>query len=241
MATFDEFWGRMGPGLLDLGAGLYNRRNAQKEAASRLATAQGPLYQQAMSGAGATLGEAGTFNPDALAADRFAAQEALLKPVQDKDLADLQRMLYSRGMLGAANYNPGVEGITPSGTAMNPHLAAFYAARNADRAKRSQASLLEGQKYADTLVNRAGNLNTIAGNAQNTGIAAQRTQPSGATSTAEILKGVTGMLSKNPGVLRDIGGAISSLPGLFKGGIDWLGGLGGGSSLASDFGGFASW
>jgi hypothetical protein len=221
---FNQFWNTAGPGLLNLGVGLYNKNAAQKEAAGRLALAQGPLYGQAMGGAQATLGEAGNFNPDALATDRFNAGQALVAPVQQKQLADLQRMLYAKGMLGAANYNPGVEGITPNGTAMNPQLAAFYAAQNADQAKRAQAALGEGQTYANNLVSRAGNLQTIAGNAQGTGIAAQNTQPSGATSNGLLLKGVTDILTKNPG--------------LFKTGIDWLGGLFGGGGNDTMLGGY---
>jgi len=232
MATYDDFWGRAGPGLLDLGVGLYNKNAAQKAAAQRLATAQGPLYGQAMGGAGATLAEAGGFNPDALAADRFATQESMLKPVQDKQMADLQRMLYAKGMLGTANYNPGVEGITPSGTPMNPQIAAFLAAQNADRAKRSQSSLLEGQQYANNLVNRAGALQKVAAGTQGTGLAAQNTQPSKAAGNAELLKGVAGMFTKNPGMIKDI----------WNWGSGMFGGSGfSGDALAADFGGYASW
>jgi hypothetical protein len=213
MATFDEFWGRAGPGMIDMGVGLYNRNRAQKEAAQRLATAQGPLYQQAMGGAGATLAEAGSFNPDELAAGRFGAQEAMLKPVQDKQLDDLMRMLHAKGMLGTSNYNPGVEGIVPNGQAMNPRMAAFFAAQNADRAKRSQASLLEGQGYANNLVSRASNLRGIAGGAQQTGISAQSTQPSRAAGNAEFLRG----LLKTPGLFKGV-------KDLFSGGFNWAGG-----------------
>jgi hypothetical protein len=223
MSSFDEFWGRAGPGLLDLGTGLYNKNAARKEAAGRLGTAQGPLYQQAMGGAGATLAEAGNFNPDALAASRFGAGEALLKPVQDKQMDDLMRMLQAKGMLGISNYNPGVEGITPSGTPMNPQMAAFFAAQNADRAKRAQAALGQGQDYATGLVNRAGDLQRIAGGTQATGITAQNTQPSRATSRGEMLKGLGGMLAKNPGVIKDV--------------WNWGAGLFGGGGGGMDFGG----
>ena len=34
------------------------------------------------------------------------------------------RSLYAKGMLGVATYNPGVPGVTPNGTPMNPQLAA---------------------------------------------------------------------------------------------------------------------
>ncbi|MDO8534246.1 MAG: hypothetical protein Q7S17_05835 [Xanthobacteraceae bacterium] len=224
MATYDEFWGKAGSGMLDLGVGLYNKNAAQKAAAQRLALAQGPLYQQAMGGAGATLGEAGGFNPDALAANRFNAGEALLKPGQDAQMADLQRMLYAKGMLGSATY----QGVTPGGPPMNPQMAAFFNAQNADRAKRAQASLGEGQDYANNLVNRAGGLQRIASGTQGTGITAQNTQPSGAAGNAQLWQGVAGMFAKNPGMLKDIWNWGS---GLFSGGgggggMDWFGGGG---------------
>src|SRR3990167_1044844 len=228
MATLDEFWGRAGPGLLDLGVGLYNKRAGQKEAQQRLQAAQGPLFQQAQAGAGGMLAQAGGFNPDELAASRFTAGEEMLAPVQAKQQADLIRMLRAKGMLGISNYSPGIEGFTPDGTAVQPHLAALYAAQAADRTKRAQASLGEGQAYADRLVGRAGDLQSIAGRQQQTGLQGQRTQPSRAASNAGLLKGAVDIFRQNPNILSDIGG-------LFKGGLDWLGGGGG-----YGFGGFAN-
>jgi len=221
MATFDEFWDRSGPGMLGLGVGLYNRHQAEREARKRLAGAQGPLFQSAMTGAQGMLGQLGALNPDALAADRFNAQEALLAGPQAKDLADLQRTLYAKGMLGTANYNPGIEGIEP-GMLMNPHMAAFYAARNADRAKRAAGALDQGQRYADNLVTRASNLQGLAGNTQGTGLAAARTQSSRAYGNAKLLKGAMGILKDNPKILSRIGGMLGDV---FGGVGDWLGGL----------------
>ena len=225
MADYNEFWGRAGPGLLDLGVGLYNKRAGQKEAQQRLQAAQGPLFQQAQAGAGGMLAQAGDFNPDELAASRFAAGEEMLAPVQAKQQADLIRMLRAKGMLGISNYNPGVEGVTPSGQAMNPQLAAFFAAQNADRTKRQQAALGQGQEYANQLVGRAGDLQRIGAGAQGTGLEAQRTQPSRAASNAGLIRGAVDIFRQNPNIIGDIGGMFS---GLFGGG----GGYG--------FGGFAN-
>lgn len=203
-SQFDDFWGRAGPGLLYLGIGLYNKRAGQKEAQRWLSAAQGPLYQSAMGAAGGMLGQAADFNPDALAAERFAAGEEMLAGPQAKSLADLQRSLYAKGLLGVGNYNPGIEGVPSEGMLSNPHVAAFYAAQNADRTRRMNQSFDQGQTQANNLVNRASNLQQIAGGAQGTGIAAQDTQPSRSAANAELLRGAMGMLQKNPGIIRDV-------------------------------------
>ncbi len=221
MATYDDFWNRylpqVGPGLLDFGVGLYNKRQGQNEAASRLSAAQGPLYGQYMGAAGTTLGQAGGFDPQAFAADRFNAQQQLLNPVYDKQLGDLMSTLRARGQLGISTYNPGVPGITPNGTPMNPQLAAFFAAQNAQRSKDAYNSLGAGQDYLDNLVKRAGMLQGGANATQNTGIAAQSTQPSRAAGNAELLKGLTGVLKNS--------NAVKQIPGMIGGGIDWLKGV----------------
>jgi len=186
---YSDFWGKLGPGLLNLGAGLYTSSLANKDAASKLTAAQGPVYNAATSGTAATLGDAGNFDPNAFAAQRFAQQQALVAPVQQKQVSDLTRQLYARGMLGAGVYNPGVEGYTPNGSVVNPQLAALYAAQAAQQSKDAYGALDQGQNYLNTLVSRANSLNSIAGNAQATGIRAQATQPSRATQIGEFLNG----------------------------------------------------
>lgn len=217
-----------GPGLFDLGVGLYNRHAANKEAASRLAAAQGPLYQQAMGGAGGMLA-AGLKDPTALATERFNAKEALLKPLQDKQQADLMRSLHAKGMLGISNYNPstvlpsGQEiSIAPTGQAMNPHMAAFFAAQNADRARRAQSALDEGLAYQTGMLGNARNLQGLASNTQQTGLVGQMTQPSRAAQNATLLKGLGGMIFNNPDTLRKVWDFGS---GLFGSAADWIGGL----------------
>jgi hypothetical protein len=209
MPGYDDFWSKAAPGLLDLGLGAITRNQAQQEAASKLGTAQGPLYQASTNAAKGMLDQLGTADPQAFAKQRFDAQQALVSPVYDKQFDDLYRNLYAKGQLGTANYNPGVAGITPNGTAMNPQLAAFFAAKNAQQSKDAYSSMGEGQKYIDSLVNRAGMLQRTAGSTQNTGLEAQRTQPSRAAGNSELLRGVSGVL-KNAGGLGALPGALRS-------------------------------
>ena len=221
---YSQFWNKAGPGLLDFGLGLYSRNAAQKEAAQRLAQARGPVYDQATAGASGMLSAAGNFDPQSFAADRFKAQQALVAPVQQKQQEDLIRSLRAKGQLGISTYNPGVEGITPNGTPMNPQLAAFFAAQNAQRSKDAYGSLGEGQQYLNGILDRAGMLQRTAANAQSTGLEGVRTQPSRATSNAELIRGGLGVL-KDSGILKDVVGRV---PGMISGGIDWMKNLFGG-------------
>lgn len=212
MATQDtrDWWktfGQAAPGLFDIGTGLFTSQMGNREAKNRLAAAQGPLYQQQMAGAKTSLDKAGGMDPKAHAAERFATQRGLLAGVDAKSEDDLMRMLHSKGMLGVANYNPGVEGINPSEVAMNPHMAAFYAARNARDAKMSADSMREGEDHLDRLIGRGGTLQGQAAGTQAAGLQAQRTQPSKAQQTQLLLSGIGG-------VLKDTG--------MFSAGVDWL-------------------
>ena len=228
-----DFWSRVGPGLLDFGFGLYNRNAAQSEAEERLKRARGPLYDQSMGAAQGMMTQAGTFDPQAHAAERFNAQQALMKPVQDKQLADLLRVLHAKGQLGMGTYNAGLEGgTTDAGMLMNPKMAAFFAAQNAQRSKDAYGALDQGQAYLDKLLNRSSNLQKQAGATQASGIAGEMMQNSRATADKQLFKGVSGML-KNTGLLKDI----------FKGGAGLFGGLFGGDS-APGYGGewtYPSW
>lgn len=229
MTTFDEFWNRidkgaLGEGLFNIGTGVYGRNAGNKEAAGKLRTAQGPLYDQNMALSGSVLSRAGGFDPKAAAKERFDTQRGLLAGTDAADEQGLMRMLQSKGLLGLSNFNPGVEGIDPSETAMNPHMAAFYAARNARDRKMSADSMELGEAQLDRQINRAGTLQRNAANTQNAGITAQMTQPSRSAQNMEILKNVGGVLKNS---------------GLFKGGVDWLGdaikrGFGGGARFGLD-------
>lgn len=215
-----DFWSRVGPGLLDFGFGLYNRNAAQSEAEERLKRARGPLYDQSMGAAQGMMTQAGTFDPQAHAAERFNAQQALMKPVQDKQLADLLRVLHAKGQLGMGTYNAGLEGgTTDAGMLMNPKMAAFFAAQNAQRSKDAYGALDQGQAYLDKLLKRSSELQYDARAAQRGGLEAEQVRPPKATANRELVKGGLGML-KDTGLLKDI----------FKGGAGLFGGLFGGDS-----------
>lgn len=216
-----DFWSKAGPGLLDFGAGMYSRNAAMKEAEERLKRAQGPLYGQQMNAAGGMLNQAAGFDPNAAATERFNAQQALIKPVQDKQFADVLRTLHAKGQLGMGTYEQGLEGgSTGAGMLANPKLAAFFAAQNAQRSKDAYSAMDQGQAYLDKLLNRAGMLQRGAGDTQRMGLEAMRTQPSRATANNQLLKGGLGIL-KDSGVMSDIfkpGGMIGQ-------GMDWLKGI----------------
>lgn len=236
MATsFADFWAdprsrnQVYGGMLDFGIGAYGMQAGRKEAEQKLRAAQGPLYDASMAASGRALGQAGSMDPQAFAQQRFDAQRGLLSGVDAKSEADLMRQLQAKGLLGVSNYNPGVEGIAPGTTAMNPHLAAFYAARNARDARMSADSLDAGQAQIDRYLKRSGMLQQQAANRQSTGLEAQRTQPSRSTANMNLLRGAAG-------ILKDTG----MLPGMVSTGKDWLSGLFSGNDFdldSFDFGG----
>lgn len=230
--NWDEFWGRAGkaiPGMFDTFAGAYGANAGANEAQKRLRTAQGPVYDASMQGAQNALGQAGNMDPNAFAQQRLNQNLGLLSGKDASDEDALRRSLVARGMLGAATYNPGVEGITPNGTAMNPELAAFYAAKNARNSKMATDSYDQGQKQIDTLVNRAGMLQRGAANTQGAGITAQGTQPSRTAANMGILKGL-GTIGKDTGLFGQAGDWLKSLK-LFGGGSDPYSQFSGGQGL----------
>lgn len=194
-------------GMFDVGAGLYGRNAGANEAAQRLRTAQGPLYAQQQAGATQALTQAGNMDPAALGQQRFNTEQSLLAGKDASSEADLMRRLQAQGMLGAATYNPGVEGITPNGTAMNPQMAAYYAARNARDATMASGALDKGNAQLDMQIKRGGMLSDQAAATQRAGMAAQGSQPSRTGANMNILKGFS-----------DIGKSS----GLFGMGADWL-------------------
>jgi hypothetical protein len=218
MAMMDQdFWRRASkaaPGLFDLGIGAYGMSAGQKEAEQRLQGARGPAYDQAMNASAEALTRAGNMDPNAAAAERYKAQTGLMAGKDAADETQLMRMLQSRGLLGAANYNPGVEGIAPSGTPMNPQLAAFYAARGGRDAKIAADSLDAGDQRVNMMLQRSGMLANQAANQQRSGLAAASTQPSRVAGTVNLLKGASG-------ILKDLGG-VSGAKGLLGQGFDWL-------------------
>jgi hypothetical protein len=232
MATredFDKFWGRAEkavPGMLDLGVGLYGRNAGAREANAKVNAAQGPVYQAATAGATGMLGR--SMDPRAAAKERLDAEMGLLTGADEASETDLMRKLHARGMLGMGQYNPGVEGINPSGTAMNPQLAAYYAARNARNAKMASDSLDKGENAVTANINRANTLQGTADSAYRSGMTGQDARGSSALRNMEMLK-------KGVGVLKD--------SGMLGMGTDWLkkqmGGMFGPAGIGGDLAGMS--
>jgi hypothetical protein len=223
-------------GMFDTVLGLYGARQGAKGNEEMLRRAQGPLYQQSMGAAGQALTNAGNMDPKAAAQERFNAQQALLKGSDQASENELFRRLHSMGMLGASTFEGA--GTDPvSGTrqswgadagAVNPQMAAFYAARNARNSRAAYDSLNEGEQQIDRQLGRSSRLASQANSLQNQGLTAQRTQVNPGAKKFNVASGAA-KIAKDLGITGSIGGMLS-------GGIDWLGdatGLWGGGSTGS--------
>jgi hypothetical protein len=210
-----SFWEQVGPGLIGTGFNIYKGRQEEKEAEERLRRSQGPLYDQLQSMAGTSLNLAGGMNPQALATDRFGAQQALLEPGREAQRQQLMRQLAAKGMLGVASHSP-VAGTTATpGVAMNPHMAALLAAQEGAKSQAAYQSLGEGEQYLDRLLNRGGMLQRQAQGARATGQQAMTQIPRSPSITQQVLGG----LVKDPKIVSagvDLAGkGFDALRGLF--------------------------
>lgn len=250
-SPFDIFWGRAAepnsasvdpntgmfslvqgrsavPGLVDLGVGLYGMTAGRREAADRLREAQGPLYDEAMMASRGALSRAGSMDPKAAAAERFNAAQGLLSGKDAAGDAALWRELQAKGMLGLSSYDPGASGVSTANGPVNPIAAAHYAARNQRDAEMAYNALNEGEGQIDRMLGRSGRLQTQAGQRQQTGLEAARTQPSRSAANMNLLKGAAGILKET-----------GMLPGMVSTGKNWLSGLFGNSlDLSNLSGGF---
>lgn len=208
--TFDpnaSMWSNIATG----GMGLLSDYMGQNEARARLGSIQGPVYQAANAGATSAIQTAGNMDPNAFAADRFARQQALVNPMQQKQIEDVRRSLQARGIGGLGVYNPGIEGFTPNGQVVSPELAAAYAGINSANNKSAYASMDEGQTYLNNLLQRSGMLTNQARTAQQTGFEGVGRLPSRAASFGQMAQGI-GSVLKQPGAM-----------GMLGQGVDWLG------------------
>lgn len=209
-----SFWDNIGPGLIQTGGNLYLQNRAAQEAEKRLRRAQGPLYDQQQAMAGQSLNLAQGMDPKALAAERFAAQQALVAPGNEAERQDLMRKLQAQGMLGAASYAPVAGTVATPGTAMNPQMAALLAAQEGAKAKAAYGSLGEGEQYLNDLINRGGALNRQALGAQASGQQALAQIPRKPTLSEMLVKGAI----KNPAVVKQAAGMLGQ-------GASWLKGV----------------
>jgi hypothetical protein len=226
-----SFWEGLLPGMIQTGAGMYSEKLARDEAQKRLQAAQGPLYQKMQGMAGKSLGMAGSMDPKAMAAERFAAQQALIEPSNKAKEQEVLRRLQKTGMLGVSSFAP-VPGTTPTpGVAMNPHLAALYAAQEGAKSRAAYESLGEGERYLDQLIQRGGMLSGRAQTQREGDYAAQSVVPP-RPSTLERAVKIGGQVFSKPENIQKAVGIAKQLPGMLGKAGDWIGGLfgGGGSS-----------
>lgn len=209
-----SFWEKFGPGMLQLGGGYLGERMAARRGEAELRKAQGPLYDQLMGQAGRSLSLAGSMDPQVMAAQRFAQQQALLAPGMEADRQDLMRQLQKQGLLGVSSFSPVPGTVATPGVAMNPHLAALYAAQEGAKAKSAYDAQREGEAYLDSLLRRSGMLQGQAQVARSTGQMARGYLPSKPSIGETLLRGGMSLL-KDPRALKSVTGMIGS-------GIDWL-------------------
>lgn len=213
-----SFWETMGPGLFETGLGLYTGKLEKDRAEKQLRRAQGPVFDQSQRLAGQTLSRAEGMDPKTMAAERFAAQQELLAPGNELAKQKLMRELQARGMLGAASFAPVPGTVAQPGVAMNPQLAALFAAQEGAKAKSAFDSLAEGEQQLDRLVNRGGALSRSAEASRAAGAApaVQNLMKSRPSIQETLLRGFGGAM-KDKGTRDVIFGGLKKIPGLFSG------------------------
>lgn len=227
-------WDNVASGLFSTGANLFSADAQRRADEKRLAMARGPAYNAAQGATVGALGEA-SMDPNAAAAQQYNQQQALVAPTQTKQTEDMMRMLRAKGMLGAANYNPGVEGVQP-GTLMNPQMAALFAGQNAANSKMAADAMAAAEARKTGAAGRASTFSNIGGNQQSTGLAPYR-QGSGVSAAGQSM--MPGLLGGLGGVLKN-SGIFSNLGGMFGGGgsdfSSLMQGMGGGDPIRFNWG-----
>jgi len=212
MATID--WGQIGQGLLRTGGNFWLQAQKRKQAEDELRRAQGPLYGQQQKLAGQSLALASGMDPRAMADERFKAQQALLAPGNAAAEQELMRRLQAQGLLGLSSFAPVPGTVQTPGVAMNPHLAALYAAQEGARSKSAYDALREGEGYLDRLVGRTGTLQGQANAAQQAGMFARAGMPQKPSIGQTLVSGGLKLL-QDPKTVKTIGGLLGSAG-------DWL-------------------
>ena len=215
--TDDEIKRLLG-GAAQTGFGMIGVNQAQKGQQTMLRELQGPNYGGFQSGAAGMLSQAANTNPQALAAQEYAKQQAVVAPSREKNMSDLLSMLRAKGMLGIANYQgasqgdsavaglPGQTGQswqTTPGQAVNPFLASLLAANAGQDTAMAANALKTGQDVLSANVERATKLSGAANSAAQTGA---NVQPFGSPAKAKAA-GRTSLLGNVSGMFGGAGGA----------------------------------
>lgn len=225
-----SFWSTFGPGLLQFGAGLANQSNVQDEQNQRLQTTQGPLYNQQIGLAANSYNQAGSVNPQDIAAQRFAQQQSLVAPSNEADMQDLFRRLQAKGLLGVESYGAVPGTAQTPGQPVNPFMASLAAAQAGAKNTAAYQSLNEGEQYLNNLLNRGNTLNQAANNsivARSAPNVQQIIAPSRPSVGSQIL---TGLAKNAPAIVAALPKLFSSAGQLFDGSTGLFSGLFGSDS-----------
>ena len=229
-----SFWDNIGPGLLETGGNIFLQNRAAQEGEKRLRRAQGPLYDQQQAMAGQALNLARGMDPKAQAAERFAAQQALVAPGNEAELQALMRQLQAKGMTGVASFSPVAGTSNTTGQPMNPQMAALFAAQQGAKNQAAFQSLGEGERYLNTLLQRGGMLQQQAQGAQAAGIKARFGDkytglPAKPSASEMLIKGGMNIL-KDPKARDMVLSGVKKIPGMLGSAGDWISGLFGGDT-----------
>jgi hypothetical protein len=208
MAT-SSFWDGLGTGLLQTGVGVLAGKESEKAMLERLKAARGPLYDQEIGLASKSLALAGGMDPKAAAAERFAAQQGLVAPSNEADEQALMRKLQAKGMLGVASHGAVPGTAQTPGVAMNPHMAALFAAQAGAKNKAAYDSLNQGEAYLDNLLKRS---NTLQSGANQRAAQVYQMTPAKQSTSSRLLQGA-GSLLGNADISKAIGGLFSGMFG----------------------------
>ena len=217
-------WGKVGTGMLSTGMDLWGAQAQKRADEKRLAAARGPVYGAAQTGALGEMAAAGGITPEAT----YNQQQAMLAPQQAKQQSDLYRQLYSKGMLGVANYSGGTAGAqglpaggpgmqvpgAPGAQPMNPYMAALAAGQSNANANLAANAQTQASNLRTAAIGRAGTLQGIGGAQQTSGLQPYR-RGSGVAAAGK---------SMMPGMISGIGGLLKD-SGAMKGIGEWFAGL----------------
>ena len=157
------FWDTAGQAALQFGVDYAGQQLTKKDDKKRLQATQGPLYDQQIGLAGniyATTPQTG----QAQAQETYQDYLGLTDQERQAQVQDLQRKLYAKGQFGIGSYGA-VAGTKPTpGVAMNPQLAALYAAQEGKKNEAAFAARQSAESDIDRRLNRANNLNASAQN-----------------------------------------------------------------------------
>ena len=215
---WQQFGQDYGPGLLNFGTQYLGERQAGREQRGMLRDVRGPLYDQQTDLARQALTQAGSMDPRAMAAERFAAQQQLLAPGEEAQRQALMRQLQSQGLLGLSSHAavPGV--VTTPGQAVNPYLASLLAAQQTQRARSAFESLGEGEQQINRLIDRSSRLQAPGAQATQAALQAKLIAPKPSL-TSLLLKTGSGILQDKQtqrgiwDLLKKGGGMLSGLFG----------------------------